>query len=277
MTPPLGRFGVWASSATMTTELAGVVESLGYGAIWLGGSPSGDLEGVAQILSATNSVTVATGIVNMWKDDAETVAASFHRIVSAHPNRFLLGVGVGHRERTPEYRSPYHKVVEYLRRLHANAVPRDAMILAALGPKSLALAAEKTAGTHPYFTSPRHTRSARELMGETSIIAPEQTALLDSDTERARETARGFTTRYLGTVNYSNNLRRQGWEADDLSAGGSDRLVDELVLHGEPEQVAAGMQGHLDAGANHVCVQLLDEDKAAAFSRLAPALGLTSD
>ncbi len=272
MTTELGRVGVWRRWSDLTGELAAEIERLGYGAIWLGGSPNGDLKIVEDLLDATDRIVVATGIVNMWKDDADTVAASFHRIEARHPGRFLLGVGIGHPEAVKEYRKPYDTMVDYLDRLAAAGVPKDGMVLAALGPRALRLAAERTAGAHPYLTTPEHTREARALVGAGVLIAPEQKVVLETDPERARAIARPMVEKpYLNLVNYRNNLLRLGWTEEDLANGGSDRLIDALAVHGDADAVARGVTAHLDAGADHVAVQVLGPDPLAGYRELARA------
>jgi probable F420-dependent oxidoreductase len=269
----LGKFGIWARAADLSPEVATEVERLGYQAIWIGGSPGGGLELVENLLDATERISVATGIVNMWKDDAATIAASYHRINAKHPDRFLLGVGIGHPEATQEYRKPYDTIVEYLDQLDEAGVPVTHRVLAALGPKVLKLSAERTAGAHPYLTTPVHTREARGVLGAGPLLAPEQKVVLDTDPVRARLTARpGVEKPYLGLVNYLNNLRRLGWAEEDLAHGGSDKLIDALALHGDAETVARGVTAHLDAGADHVCVQVLGDDKLAGYRALAEVL-----
>jgi probable F420-dependent oxidoreductase len=274
----LGQFGVWRSVSLLTPGFALALEEAGYGTLWVGGSPDGSLEEVEALIDATTTLTLATGIVNIWKDSAADVAASFRRIAARHPGRFLLGVGAGHREATQEYTRPYEALVSYVDTLLAEGVPRDDLVLAALGPKVLRLAAERTAGAHPYLVTPEHTRRAREVMGDGPVLAPEQKVVLDTDPARARAIGRPRVQRpYLGLVNYTSNLRRLGWSDDDLRDGGSDALIDALVDHGSAAQVAARLHEHLDAGADHVCVQLLtapDADELGGFRTLASALKL---
>lgn len=274
----LGRFGIWRGSSQVTPELAADLERLGFGTLWLGGSPSGQLTAPEQILDATTTLTVATSIVNMWQDDAHVVAASFARVESRHPGRFLLGVGAGHREATQQYARPYETLVTYLDVLLGDGVPADSLVLAALGPKVLRLAAERTAGAIPYLVTPEHTRQARAILGPGPLLAPEQKAVLEADPQRARAIGRPRVQNpYLGLVNYTSNLRRLGWSDEDLSDGGSDALIDALVAHGSAAQVAARLAEHFDAGADHVCVQLLTEpgaDLLDGYRKLARALGL---
>jgi probable F420-dependent oxidoreductase len=274
----LGRFGIWRGGAQLTPELAAELERLGFGALWVGGSPSGDLALVAQLLDATTTLTLATGIVNIWQDDAHQVAASFQRIEDRQPGRFLLGVGAGHREATQQYEKPYQKLVDYVDTLLTDGVPKDSLVLAALGPKVLRLAAERTAGAHPYLVTTEYTRRAREIMGPGPLLAPDHKVVLDTDLDRARALGRSRVKNpYLGLVNYTNNLRRMGWGDDDLSGDGSDALVDALVAHGSPGEVAAQLTGHLDAGADHVAIQLLTApgtDPRGGYRQLAQALHL---
>jgi probable F420-dependent oxidoreductase len=277
MTVELGRYGIWQRSSELNPELAAQVEELGYGAIWIGGSPGGDLQLAESLLAATDRIAVATGIVNMWKTPADEVAASYHRIEGKYPGRFLLGVGIGHPEATSEYRSPYATMVEYLDRLDEADVPVEGRALAALGPRALRLAADRTAGAHPYLTTPEHTREARELIGPGVLLAPEHKVVLDTDPQRARSVGRPVVEKpYLSLVNYRSNLMRLGWSEQDLAGGGSDALIDALVAHGDAASVAARLTEHLDAGADHVCAQVLTggTDPVPALRELAAALQL---
>ena len=272
MSISLGQFGVWRRSAETPPDLAKTTEDQGFGALWIGGSPTGDLIQVEEAIASTKNITVATGIVNMWREDAGTVAASYHRIQERHPGRFLLGVGIGHPESTAEYRNPYDTMVRYLDDLANAGVPKEHMILAALGPRSLRLAAERTIGSHPYFTTPRHTRLAREIVGPGVVLAPEQTVVIDPDPDRAEKTARAFAQRYLRLSNYRNSLLREGWTEQDLENGGSPQLLAEVVLIGEPARAAEGIRAHLEAGADHVAIQVLGPDPVPAYRDLAAFL-----
>jgi len=277
----LGRFGIWRTSAQVTPDLAAGVERLGFGAVWLGGSPDGELAIVPQLLGATSTLMVGTSIVNIWKDDAATVARSYARIEASYPGRFVLGVGAGHREATKEYASPYDKLATYVDQLQAAGVPAEGLVLAALGPKVLRLAGERAAGAIPYLVPPEHTRLAREILGPDRLLAPEHKAVLDPDPERGRALGRKRVENpYLHLVNYTSNLRRLGFADEDLAGSGSDRLIDTLVAHGRPDQVAAQLSAHLDAGADHVVVQLLtanDADLLPGYADLASALGLEGE
>lgn len=272
MTIELGRYGIWQRSSAATPEGAREIEDLGYGALWVGGSPDGGLHEIEDLLDVSETIPVATGIVNMWKADAATVAASYHRINERHPGRFLLGVGVGHPEATSEYRRPYEVIVQYLTNLSAADVPDEHVVLAALGPQVLRVSGDRTTGAHPYLTTPRHTRLAREILGAGPLLAPEQTVVVGSDREEAESLARNFVARYLRLVNYRNNLLREGWTQEDVSDGGSERLVSELVLTGDADEVVEGIRAHIAAGADHVCIQELSPDPTPSYRALAERL-----
>ena len=260
MAVELGRFGVWHGPQHWGPELAAGLEQAGYGALWLGASPDAGLRDAEVLLASTNSVAVGTSIVNMWKSPAADVAASYHRLEDEHPGRFLLGVGIGHPERTGEYKSPYDTIVGYLDELDDAKVPADRRALAALGPKVLQVAGSRTAGALPYLTTPEHTREARRTLGGGVLLAPEHKIVLETDDEIARTTARDYLASYLQRRNYRSNLKRLGFTDADLDDGGSDRLVDALVLHGSAVEIAEGLKAHLDAGADHVAVQQLGRE-----------------
>jgi probable F420-dependent oxidoreductase len=255
----LGTFGVWGTHHEWAGKI-GEVEALGFGTFWIGGSP--EISAVEQALSATSSITIATGIVNVWQSEPEAVAAEFHRLAS---DRFLLGVGVGHRQLDQAYEKPYGKLVSYLDRLD---VPADRLVLAALGPKVLKLAADRTAGAHPYLVPVEHTAEARKVLGD-KLLAPEVTVVVEEDPEAARAIARGKLAFYFTLTNYTNNWRRYGFTEEDVQ--GSDRLVDALVAWGSPDQVATKLRAHIDAGADHVAIQSLN----GHYAELATALKLT--
>jgi probable F420-dependent oxidoreductase len=274
VTIELGQYGVWDRDPVLTPELAREVEELGFGAIWIGGSPDGDLVFAESLLDATERIVVATGIVNMWKTPAQEAAASYHRVAARHPDRFLLGVGIGHPEATSEYRSPYSTMVDYLDVLDEAGVPVAARVLAALGPKALALAAERTAGPHPYLVPTEHTKAARAQIGDGVLLAPEQKIIVEPDPARARTSARPHVSFYFGLRNYASSLRRLGWADEDLAGEGSDRLVDALVGHGDADAVAARLTAHLDAGADHVSAQVVGDDTLATLRAVSEALNL---
>lgn len=259
----LGTIGAWLNPVHgdgARLRYAVEAEALGYGTVWLGlgVAPVPELELVERVLDATETVTVATAIVNMWTNDAAEIARSYQRIAAKHPDRFLLGVGVGHPEAVKTYQRPIDKIVEYLDGLDAGGVPAERRVLAALGPKALALAADRAAGSHPYLTVPEHTHRARAALGPDRLLVPEQTVVVETDPAAARAIARPFLrTPYLSLRNYVNNLLSLGFTEADVAGGGSDRLVDALVPHGTPAEIGASVLRHVEAGADHVGIQVL--------------------
>jgi probable F420-dependent oxidoreductase len=277
--PNLGKFGVFGHHdlfRQVSPEQLQEIESLGYGAIWAGGSPAADLSWVDPILAATTTLQLATGIVNIWTADAGPVSESFHRIDKAYPGRFLLGIGVGHPEAGHEYKKPYDALTEYLDTLDQHGVPKDRRVVAALGPQVLKLSARRSAGAHPYLTTPEHTATAREVMGADAFLAPEHKVVLTTDAEKARTVGRKALEIYLNLTNYLNSWKRLGFTDEDVAKPGSDRLVDAVVAYGTTDAIAARLKEHLAAGADHVPVQVLTTpDKLVpALAELAGPLGL---
>ena len=281
MTTELGQFGLWTSYRTLGEENAGdaakLAERLGYGTVWLGGSPNPAK--VTPLLAATERLAAATGIVNIWQTEPHTAAAERAQLEADYPGRFLLGIGIGHPEATSDYKHPLKATREFLDALDSSQrpVPPEARCLAALGPKMLDLSRDRSRGTHPYFTSPEHTRFARERVGPGKLVAPELACVVDTDVERARVTAREYAKMYLGLSNYTNNLLRFGFDEADLADGGSDRLIDTIVPHGSAEDIAAAAHEHVDAGADHVCLQTVGIHGVPVeqWTALASALGLS--
>jgi probable F420-dependent oxidoreductase len=255
----LGKIGIWASHGGIgeqnVGEAAALVEELGYRTFWLGGSPQ--LPAVRPLLEATERLTLATGIVNVWRNDPVKLAAEHAELTGEFPGRVLLGIGIGHPERTSEYAKPLSTIRQFLDGLDAAGapVPRDERAVAALGPRMLDLSAERSLGTLTYFTPVEHTRFARQRIGEGALVAAELACVVDTDTDRARSTARGYAEPYLGLRNYTTNLLRFGFTDEDFANGGSDRLIDAVVSHGSADEIAALARKHLDAGADHVCLQ----------------------
>lgn len=286
----LGRFGVWSGALRngergAVLDAAAELEELGYGTIWFpGGQHAGLADHIMALLGRTRRAVVATGICSIWTHPASEIAAEHRAITQAHPSRLLLGLGVSHERVVAAsgltYERPMQKLRSYLDELDAapTPVPIDERILAALGPRALKLAGERSCGTHPYFVPPAHTRIARQALGPNKIVAPEQMVLLETDPARARTIARPSIDRYLHTPNYTNNLLRLGFAEQDFADGGSDRLVDAIVAWGDPRTIVQRVREHYAAGADHVCIQVLSEtpgDLAAAMDgwrRLAPEL-----
>ncbi|MCE7005283.1 LLM class F420-dependent oxidoreductase [Kibdelosporangium philippinense] len=259
----LGKVGIWTGTPLWAErpQRAAEIEELGFGALWLGGSPTGDLRIAESLLDATTTLKIATGIVNVWTTEAWEVAESYRRIEARHPGRFLLGVGAGHKLFNSGYEKPYTKLVSYLDELDTGGVPASGRALAALGPKVLTLAAERTLGAHPYFVPVEHTRQARKTLGDGPLLAPEIAVVLEPDREVAADIIREYTSLYLQLTNYTNNLLRLGFTEEDFVDGGSQRLIDALIPQGIDNIVAAVAQHH-EAGADHVNIQVLTVDKS---------------
>ncbi|KUI48303.1 LLM class F420-dependent oxidoreductase [Mycobacterium sp. GA-1199] len=277
--PDLGRYGAFGHYSMwqrLSPEQLRAIEDLGYGAIWAGGSPAAELSWVEPILEATNTLKLATGIVNIWTADAGPVSESFHRIEKAYPGRFVLGIGVGHPEAHTEYQKPYDALVAYLDKLDEYGVPKDRRVVAALGPRVLKLSAERSAGPHPYLTTPEHTAEARKLIGPDAFIAPEHKVVPTTDVDKARAVGRQALEIYLNLTNYLNNWKRLGFTDDEVARPGGDRLVDAVVAYGTVDAIAARLEEHHAAGADHVPVQVLTKpDKLVdALAQLAGPLGL---
>jgi probable F420-dependent oxidoreductase len=271
--------GSWAVKGDASVDVAAELESLGYTALWSsGGFDAGLSPHFERLLAATTSVAVASGIVSIWRAAPQDVSHAVEDLDARYPGRFVLGVGASHAPLAEDYSRPYAHMVEYLDALDGAgpAAGADRRVLAALGPRMLKLAATRAAGAHPYFVPVEHTARAREVMGAGPLLAPEVTVVLERDPTEARARARTFTTGYLTLPNYTNNLRALGFGDDDLHGGGSDRLVDAIVAWGDVETIAARVREHHQAGADHVCVQVVSDGHASfpitQYRELAPAL-----
>ncbi|MFJ8858123.1 LLM class F420-dependent oxidoreductase [Streptomyces sp. NPDC102451] len=266
-----GRIGIWSGSLhgsrtddagrEAIAEAVAELEELKYGTLWIGGSPS--VEDAAAVLAATRTVTVATGILSIWDHSAEDVAARIGAIGAGSRGRFVLGLGVSHGPMVPQYEKPYSAMVAYLDALDAATPPvgPGSRVLAALGPKMLKLATDRARGAHPYLVTAEHTAEARTALGPDALLAPELSVVLDSDADRARTTARTMLSMYLKLPNYTDNLLRLGFAESDFDGGGSVRLLDALFALGDAERVRTRTQEYLDAGADHVALQVLTADE----------------
>ncbi|MCW3068125.1 MAG: class F420-dependent oxidoreductase [Solirubrobacterales bacterium] len=288
----IGRVGVWLGSIALLPareERAAVarIEQLGYGTAWFGEGPTNReaLSHAALLLEATDRLVVATGIANIWARDAAAAINGANTLNEACEERFLLGLGVSHapivNSRGHEYAKPLTAMRAYLEAIDEHTYDAPApvhpspVLLAALRPKMLELARERTAGAHPYFVPPAHTAEARAILGPVPLLAPEQVVVLEADADRAREVARRHMALYLRLPNYVNNLRTLGYDDADFADGGSDRLVDAIVAWGDEQAIAGRVREHLDAGADHVALQAYADSPAAAVAdleRLAPVL-----
>jgi probable F420-dependent oxidoreductase len=247
----IGRIGIW-KTRRHGPEAVPQIEALGFGALWLGGSPS--VEQAREYLERGTTLPVVTGILNIWQHDPADVAAAHRTARQDFPDRFWLGIGVGHPEATSDYGHPLKAMREFFDGLD---LPREELVAAALGPKMLDLSKERSLGAHPYFVSVEHTRFARERLGDGPLLAPEVAVVVETDPETAREQAREYAASYLRLSNYANNLLRFGFTERDVADSGSDRLIDAVIPHGSAEAIAAAVHAHLDAGADHVCLQPL--------------------
>ncbi len=276
----LGRVGVWTAQLDMqpmaqAQEAIGELESLGYGAVWV---PEAVLRepfaNAALLLSAGRTIAIGTGIASIHARTAMTMQAGWKTLSEAFPGRFLLGLGVSHQPAVEglhglTYDKPYSTMVGYLdamdRGLYFSPPPTEPpqRVLAALGPKMLQLSAERGLGAHPYFVPVEHTAMARQVLGAGPLLAPEQAVVFETDPSTAREIARQHMAIYLGLPNYTNNLKRVGWTDADIADGGTDALVDAIVAWGSLDQIVARVKAHHDAGADHVCVQVLPSDPRA--------------
>jgi probable F420-dependent oxidoreductase len=276
----LGRIGVWTSYRPFGIERAGeaakLAEQLGFGTWWVGASPH--VPDLRPVLEATSSLVAATGILNVWINDPGETAAADAELRAEFPGRFMLGIGIGHPEATSDYRRPLTAMRAFLDGLDSSETPppRDGRCLAALSPKMLDLARERTAGSHLYFVPVGHTRLARERLGSGKLVATEIACVVETDPERGKAIAREFAGRYLGLRNYRQSLLLSGFTEEDLAGGGSDRLIDAVIPQGSAEQIAEVAQQHLDAGADHVCLQPLGEEGIPRRSWTALATALPS-
>lgn len=285
----LGRLGVWSVlpdqwPARRGGDFARALEQLGYETLWIPETAvSKDVFAhAALLLGATERLIIATGIANIWARDPVAMRNGERALAEAYPGRFVLGLGVSHEPAVKRRGGTYERPLEHLRAYldamdrarYAGPEPPEppARLLAALGPKMLALAAERTAGAHPYLVPLEHTPLARAALGPAPVLAVEQAAAWETDPARAREIARGHLAGYLRLENYANSLRRLGFTDEEI-AGPSDRLVDAIVVHGDVPAIAARVRAHLDAGADHVCVQALHDDPLPLLKELRAAIG----
>lgn len=263
MTVELGRIGIWSlemrfGDHAQSIEAAAELDELGFGALWVpggvGGNVLGDLE---RLLAASKRMAIATGILNIWKHDAREVAAWWHGLEPELQKRVLLGLGVSHPHAIGDvWQKPLGKMRDYLAKLSDAGLPSNALCLAALGPKMLELAKERTAGVHPFLVTPEHTASARAAIGPGKLLAPEQGVVLEADPSRARELARKALSQYQTYPNYMNSWRRLGFSEEDIRDG-SDRLVDALFAWGPMDRIVERVNDHFSAGADHVCLQVI--------------------
>ncbi|MFN8104799.1 MAG: TIGR03620 family F420-dependent LLM class oxidoreductase [Acidimicrobiia bacterium] len=292
----IGRYGIWTFQLDMVPAVeaaahVGVAEDLGFGAVWVPEAVGREaFTSAALLLRGGHGIVVATGVAQIWGRDPMAAAAAHKTLTEAYPDRFLLGLGVSHQPmveglRGGDYSKPYSAMVDYLdamdRAVFVASQPPVApqRVLAALGPRMLALAAERADGALTYFVPPEHTAVARTALGPDALLAVEQAVVLETDPDTARDVARTHTRLYTGLPNYTNNLRRldPSLGDDDFADGGSDRVIDSIVAWGDVDAVCARIAAHHDAGADHVCIQVIDGTPAVpqtAWHDLAAALDL---
>ncbi|HEY6533712.1 MAG TPA: LLM class F420-dependent oxidoreductase [Acidimicrobiales bacterium] len=282
--------GIWNAGlrfrdTSESTDAAAELEELGYTSLWIPDYKRGLFAAASRLLGATRNIVVASGVANLWAHTPDEAAGAISELETAHPGRFLFGLGVSHAPSVASlgndlrYEKPLAKMGGFLDGLDAATPPvrPDQRLLAALGPRMLALAAERSAGAHPYNVTPEHTAIAREALGPGKLLVPEQAVAVTTSPDEARQIGRQFLEHYLALPNYAGNLRRLGFTEDDLAGGGSDRLVDALVAWGDEDAIAARLQAHRDAGADSVCIQVITDTgmvdlPRAEWRTLAPAL-----
>jgi probable F420-dependent oxidoreductase len=289
----LGRVGIWSFalqrlSATDAGAAMREFERLGYPSVWIPES-LGSKEVFAHaglLLAGSDRAIVAPGIANIHARDPMAMATGAQALGEAYPGRFVLGIGVSHapsvKLRGGDYGRPIEQMTAYLDAMaaaqYAGPAPGEGvpLVLAALGPRMLELAAARADGAHPYFVPLEHTEFARKTLGPDSCLAVEQTVVLSTDPETARRIGRAFARHYLALPNYANNLRRLGWSDEDIANDGSDRLIDAVIAWGDVDTIVDRVKAHLDAGADHVCIQLRAESSGdpalAGYGELAAAL-----
>jgi probable F420-dependent oxidoreductase len=270
--------GPWTSSDNPSVDVPAELERLGFSALWsTGGFRPGIPGRFRRLLASTQNLVVATGITNVWLTSPEAIARGAAALDMEFPNRFLLGLGASHASVVARYDRPLTTVATFLDGLDGSdpSVPVTGRVLAALGPRMLELAGSRTLGAHPYFVPVEHTAWARTKLGPGHVLAPEVSVVVEQDPFEARRKAREFAARYLALPNYARNLMRFGFTEEDVADGGSDRLIDAVVAWGSPDQVARRVRDHLEAGADHVCVQVvpdLDDFPLEAYRSLAAEL-----
>lgn len=275
-TPAIGKVGIWSLELRFgdkgeSSEAASELDELGYGALWIpGGIDSGAPADVERLLAATRRTTIATGILNIWKHEPAELAAWFAGLPEAYQARTLLGLGVSHGPIIGEsWGKPLEVVRKFLDGLDAAGMDRGRLCLAALGPKMVALSGERTAGAHPYLVTPEHTARARAILGPGKLLAPEQGVILADDPAKARDLALAALENYRMLPNYRNNWLRLGYTEDEIDRAG-DRLIDALFAVGGVDKAAERVRAHLDAGADHVCVQVIAGARGGDFATLLP-------
>lgn len=269
----LGRFGVWIRDDGASPEFAQQVEGAGFSALWIGRA-GGDLRLIEELIEATERLTVATGIVNIWTTDPVELTRSVARVEQRFPGRLVLGLGAGHAESVgARYARPYSALVAYLDQLDEVGFDPSRCLLAALGPRMLALAGSRAAGAHSYLVTPAHTSEARSILGRGAVLAPDQKVIMAADADEAYAIAGPRLDKFAGMANYRAHLGRMGYT--EFTEEVRRRIVDELMPWGDAASLVERVEEQLRAGADHVAVQVLggpDDDLANAYQQLGAAL-----
>lgn len=270
----LAGVGIWSSQLrygdqSESSDAAAELDELGFTALWIPDVGGPVLEAVGSLLAATKRTVIATGILNLWMHSPTDVAEGYAALTDEHGHRFLLGIGVSHAPlidagQPGRYRKPLAATTSFLDGLDSapRPVPSEGRVLAALGPKMLALSASRARGAHPYLVTPEHTAAARAALGEGPLLLPEQTVILTDDADEAHSIGADWLRAYLALPNYANNLLRSGFTEDDL-AQVSPRLFDAIIAWGDEDAIMRRVADHHAAGADHVCVQVLLADPTA--------------
>lgn len=260
-----GRLGIWSGAPRFAPDGAGIaatqeIEQLGYSALWVpGGIDDGVLAALDPMLNSTSTLKLCTGIINIWKHEPADVAAWFDGHSPEHKARLMLGLGISHGPLIGDtYQKPFAKMQSFLDGLEAAGMAMDHVCLGAHGPKMLAMATARTAGSHPYLVTAQHTAEFREALGPDALLAPEVGVVLEANPAKAREIARGLVKYYTSLPNYTNNWKRDGFSQDEID-NLSDRLIDALVAWGDLDAISDRLDEHYAAGADHVCMQVITE------------------
>lgn len=281
--PEMGKVGIWSMELRFGDKargdaLAAELDELGFGALWIpGGIDDAVLGDVERLLGATKNMTIATGIINLWKQEAGDVAAWFNGLSDAHKSRVMLGIGISHGPIIGEgWNKPVARTRAYLEDLRDAGMAMDNTCLAALGPKMLALSGELTAGAHPYLVTPEHSAQAREILGPGKLLAPEQGVIFGDTPAKIREIAEAGLTNYRMLPNYRNSWKRLGFTEEDIESV-SDRLIDGLFACGSADAMAERVKAHHDAGADHVCIQIVSGAMGGDMDALRPQYRALAD
>lgn len=281
--PNMGKVGIWSlelrfGDTAKIDAVAAELDEMGFGALWIpGGIDDAVLGDVERLLSVTKRMVIATGILNIWKHEPEDVAGWFNGLSDVHKSRTMIGVGISHGPIIGEnWDRPLARTRDFLEKLAAAGMPMDNCCVAALGPKMVALSGELTAGAHPYLVTPEHSAQAREILGPGKLLAPEQGVIFGDTPARIREIAEAGLTNYLMLPNYRNSWKRLGFSEEDIETV-SDRLIEGIFATGNAADMARRVKAHHDAGADHVCLQIVSGAMGGNLDELRPQYRVLAD